>query len=357
MDATMWTLEVSQADFANFRIHRQPRHAVDPGALLVEVENVAMTANTMTYAALGNELGYWSLFPGSTEGYGRIPAWGHGRVIGSAVEDIGVGERLFGLWPMASHVLLTGRRSRLGLRETTPCRSRVSAVYNQYALEALADERAREMRAVFQPLFATSFVLARHLLDAEDSVPARIVIVSASSKTALGTAFGLKGARRLIGLTSRRQAAWVRETGIYDLVLTYDEMEALAEAAPAIVVDFSGDDALLERVELRIGRGRTQLLRVGWTHGRSLSDGNAVSPTASSVFFGPAHIERRVGEWGAAEFDRRLQAALEAFSAAVHEHFTVDRRDGQEGMVSAYAAVQQGNFDAERLLIARPAVH
>jgi hypothetical protein len=87
---------------------------------------------------------------------------------------------------------------------------------------------------------------------------------------------------------------------------------------------------------------------------RDKTIGEAFAPDAR-VFFGPTHIERCVAEWGAAGFDRRLQELLEAFSATVRDHFRVDHQDGEKGMVSAYRAIQQGNVDAARLLIARPA--
>lgn len=126
-----WTLEVCKQQLAHSRLQHAATPSPAEGQLCVQVEQLALTANTMTYAALGDALGYWSLFPASAPGWGRIPAWGHGRVVESKVEGLSAGQRLFGLFPMASQLVLQGRRSRLGLRETSPHRLVLNPIYNQ----------------------------------------------------------------------------------------------------------------------------------------------------------------------------------------------------------------------------------
>ena len=58
------------------------REDLDEGEAQLRVERFALTTNNVTYAALGEQLGYWRLFP-APEGWGRIPAWGYARVVGS----------------------------------------------------------------------------------------------------------------------------------------------------------------------------------------------------------------------------------------------------------------------------------
>jgi hypothetical protein len=77
-----------------------------PGeALLVKVERFAFTANNITYALAGDQLKYWNLFP-APQGFGTIPVWGFGDVIASRHPNIGQGERLFGYFPMATHLVV-----------------------------------------------------------------------------------------------------------------------------------------------------------------------------------------------------------------------------------------------------------
>jgi hypothetical protein len=70
-----WDLEVARADFRAARVVEASPTGLGAGETLLVVERLALTANTMTYAALGDELNYWGLFPASP-GFGRIPAWG-----------------------------------------------------------------------------------------------------------------------------------------------------------------------------------------------------------------------------------------------------------------------------------------
>jgi hypothetical protein len=74
-------------------------------AVLVKVERFAFTANNITYAMAGDQLKYWHLFP-APQGFGNIPVWGFGDVIASRHPNISEGERLFGYFPMATHLVI-----------------------------------------------------------------------------------------------------------------------------------------------------------------------------------------------------------------------------------------------------------
>src|SRR6266436_347910 len=107
--------------------------ALPADALLVKVDRFALTANNITYAVLGDQLKYWQLFP-APEGFGNIPVWGFGDVIASRHSGVAEGERLFGYFPMATHLVIeaadVGKRS---LRDAAAHRQGVAPVYNAYA--------------------------------------------------------------------------------------------------------------------------------------------------------------------------------------------------------------------------------
>ena len=65
-----------------------------------------MTANNVTYAAMGEGMKYWDFFP-APEGFGIVPVWGHAHVAASNVEGFAVGERVYGYLPMASHLVVS----------------------------------------------------------------------------------------------------------------------------------------------------------------------------------------------------------------------------------------------------------
>ncbi len=101
--------------------------ALPDDALLVSVERFAFTANNITYAVLGDALKYWQLFP-APEGFGNVPVWGFGEVIASRHPDIAAGERLFGYFPMATHLVIEAADvSKRGLRDAARASARGGA--------------------------------------------------------------------------------------------------------------------------------------------------------------------------------------------------------------------------------------
>src|ERR1700752_354587 len=151
--------------------------------LVVKVDRFAFTANNITYAVLGDQLKYWSLFP-APEGFGNIPVWGFGEVIASKHPMVPKGERLFGYFPMATHLLMEAADvSKRGLRDAAAHRQGVAPVYNAYA--RVSDDAAFEglkgdYQALLRPLFMLSFLVDDFLRE-HDFFGARAVLLSSAS--------------------------------------------------------------------------------------------------------------------------------------------------------------------------------
>jgi Protein of unknown function (DUF2855) len=77
-------LRVRRDDLASWEVVEGESLREDLGDWEVQmrVERFALSSNNITYAALGDQLGYWRLFP-APDGWGRIPAWGYARVVAS----------------------------------------------------------------------------------------------------------------------------------------------------------------------------------------------------------------------------------------------------------------------------------
>jgi hypothetical protein len=150
------------------------------GALLVKVNRFAFTANNITYALLGDELKYWQLFPAPKD-FGNIPVWGFGEVIASKHLAAGEGERLFGYFPMATHLVIeAGDVSKRGLRDAAAHRQGVAPVYNAYARvtgDSTSAGRQGDHQALLRPLFMLSFLVDDYLAENE-FFGARSVILS-----------------------------------------------------------------------------------------------------------------------------------------------------------------------------------
>src|SRR6201993_5027590 len=160
-------------------------------ALLVKVDRFAFTANNITYAVLSDQLKYWSLFP-APDGFGNIPVWGFGEVIASKHPSVAIGERLFGYFPMATHLVVEAADvSKRGLRDAAPHRQGVAPVYNAYARvsgDAAYAGRQGDYQALLRPLFMLSFLVDDYLAENAFFDARSVILSSASSKTAFGLA-------------------------------------------------------------------------------------------------------------------------------------------------------------------------
>jgi hypothetical protein len=287
--------------------------------VLVKVEQFAFTANNMTYALIGASTGwYWDFFP-APRGWGRIPVWGFGKVVASEVGDVEIGENLFGYFPMSTHVVLKPGKIRTdSLHDTSEHRAHLSPAYNYYlrasANPAFDAESKREIM-LLRPLFFASFLVHDLFMERSGPVADTIAITSASSKTAIGLAHLLSlskdRASHIVGMTSERNLDFVRGTGVYDRVLAYDDPEILASGS-VVVADFSGNAELIGKLQNALGDRAMLFCLIGYTHSdrRSLDIGDDAKMLR---FFAPDRIRKRVREWGAGEFDRRYNEALQAY--------------------------------------------
>ncbi|HBM04311.1 MAG TPA: DUF2855 domain-containing protein, partial [Erythrobacter sp.] len=268
-------------------------------AVRLEIESFSVTANNVTYAVVGDGFGYWNFFPvqgAGTDGMGIVPMWGHARVIESNVSEISVGERVYGYLPMATHLdVVPGKLSASGFTDMAAHRQPMSPVYNSYSRLAADPEHdpAREgERMIFGPLFKTGFLIEYFMRSQDWFGAEQVILTSASSKTAMGLASTARHRSpdiRRIGLTSSGNVAFVKQSGLYDEVLAYDDVQALA-SRPAVSVDFAGNARLLGAIHAHLGDALKYSCLVGATHieERGGGAGDLAGP-APTLFFAPDH--------------------------------------------------------------------
>jgi hypothetical protein len=320
-----------------------PETPLAPGQVLARIDRFAMTANNITYGAIGDLIGYWRFFPAPDE-WGRIPVWGFAEVVRSRHDGVPVGERLYGYFPMSTYLLIQADRvGPASITDASPHRAALPAIYNQYARVAADPEHDPALDgaiAIFRPLFATAFVLDQFLAGESFFGARQVILLSASSKTALGLAFLLHRDRRdqcrVIGLTSRTNAAFVRATGYYDEVRTYDEIGALAADVPGVVVDFAGNAQVLHAVHRHLGASLRYSCRVGITHWDRMGGDENLPGPAPVLFFAPDHM--REG------FPNRIGAAMRAFLASATWLRLVEGQ-GPDHLERVYRAFLDGKVD------------
>ena len=327
-----------------------PDTPLAPGQVLVRVERFAFTANNVTYGAVGDMIGYWNFFP-AADGWGRIPVWGFGEVVASRHEAVARGERLYGYFPMSTYVaLLVDAVSPNGFVDVSPHRLTLPAIYNRYtrvAQDPGYDPAHEGEIALFLPLFATAFLLDDFLADKDFFGAGAVVLSSASSKTALGLAFLLtegKRGRRVVGLTSPANEAFVVGTGYYDTVATYDTVRTLPRETPSVYVDFAGDGRLLGAVHEHFGDNLGYSSRVGVTHWEEMAPPDGLKGPVPILFFAPDQARQRSEEWGGGVLERRVADAMRRFLGSAARWLQVIHGRGQAAVESVYHAMVEGRM-------------
>jgi Protein of unknown function (DUF2855) len=327
--------------------------ALPDDALLIKIDRFAFTANNITYAVLGDALKYWQLFP-APQGFGNIPVWGFGEVIASKHQAVAEGERLFGYFPMATHLVIEAANvTKRGLRDAAAHRQGVAPVYNAYARidgdPAFAGQQG-DYQALLRPLFMLSFLVDDHLAENEFYGARSVLLSSASSKTAFGLAHLLhaRADLKVIGLTSAANAGFVGSLGCYDEVVTYDRVTSLPANAPVAFVDMAGNSGLREQLHRHFGGNMKYSGRIGLTHRSSSPDEPELPGAGPKWFFAPDQIRKRAKEWGPGGIDTRFGAAWSGFAPTLDRRLKVIVGRGPATVTQVYLDTLNGRIPPEQ---------
>lgn len=359
--------QIRKTALSQTRLTAQPQPDLQDGQVLLQIESFALTSNNITYAAFGDAMNYWGFYPVAPESgeatspWGRIPVWGFATVTESRTEGIAVGEKFYGYYPMASSVVLTPTRvSPTSFVEAAPHRAALAAVYNQYvrcSADPFYTPDTENVQSLLRPLFITSWLIDDFLADnaffgtTTSGQRPVMLLSSASSKTAYGTAFQLAQRPELevVGLTSPGNIAFCESLGCYSRVLSYDQLDQIATDTPMVYVDFAGNADLRRAVHTRF-TALAYSSSIGGTHVSDLGGKAKDLPgPRATLFFAPAQIKKRAAEWGGDGLGQRLVAAWKTFSARVSDPaspwMVVEHHRGTEAVQAAYAQVLGGRGD------------
>lgn len=327
--------------------------ALPDDALLVMVTRFAFTANNVTYAVMGDVLKYWQLFPAPKD-FGNIPVWGFGEVVASKHPNIAVGETLFGYFPMATHLVIEAAHvSKRGLRDGAAHRQGVAPVYNAYARvsgDPAFSGKQGDYQALLRPLFVLSFLVDDYLAENEFFGARRVMLSSASSKTAYGLAHLIhrRDGIKVIGLTSAANVPFVKSLGCYDEVVTYDAVTSMQADSPVTYIDMAGSSDLREKLHRHFGEQMKYSGRVGLTHRSTAPDEPELPGAKPSWFFAPDHIRKRAKEWGPGGVDVRFGAAWSGFAPNLDRWLTVTEGHGPAAVRDAYLDTLNGRVPPDR---------
>lgn len=366
------TLEVLRNDLSQSRLTQRECPDLQTGEILCRVDRFALTANNITYGVVGEKIGYWQFFPAEA-GFGVIPVWGFADVVVSRHPDVPVGERLYGYFPMGTHVVLQPQSIKPErLMDGSPHRAKLPLVYNSYArtaAEAQFDPSMENERMLLLPLYVTSYCLYDFLLDNHWFGAQQLVIVSASSKTALGLALAVNMAfgsstdmtaavaeksPTVIALTSQRNLEWVEGLDIYQQVCSYENLKEIDSRVPTVIVDMSGNGKVLSALHAHLGDNMRYCCNVGITHYADTGMGPGFIRERSAMFFAPSHIEKRGKDWGPGVFQQKVFEFWQRAARQSRDWLAIEKFDGPQGMENAYHKVLAGQVRPHQGVIVQP---
>jgi Protein of unknown function (DUF2855) len=346
------TLLTHQKDLAQTRWAHTDDAPLADGQVRVRVEQFALTANNITYAAFGEAMNYWQFFPTQEEGWGCIPVWGFATVVQSNCAGVAVGERLWGYWPFGSHtVLQPAKLSPQGFFDAAEHRRELHVLYNQY-LRCNADPfytaDTEAIQALLRPLFITSFLIDDFVAD-NDFFGAKVLLLSsASSKTAYGTAHQLRQRTgvEVVGLTSTGNKTFCESLGCYHRVITYEDLAQIPADAAVLYIDFAGSAPLRKSIHERFANLKYDCA-IGAAHVGELGSGKGLPGPQTVMFFAPAQAKKRAAEWSPQVLGERLVKAWRSFTQHAtnpqNPWITVQQHQGTDAAQALYAQVLSGS--------------
>lgn len=356
---TKTVFQSNRAKISDTRVLNVDVAELAAGEVLMAVERFALTANNITYGVAGDSVGYWQFFPATDESgaadsqWGCIPVWGFADVVASEHPDVPVGERMYGYYPMASHVTIKPEKvTEHGLVDGVAHRAELPVVYNQYVRCAsdatyVASQEAEQM--LYRPLFTTSFFLDDFLDDNDFFGAEQVLLTSASSKTSLGLAQLLHANRscRVVGLTSQGNKAFVEGLGCYHEVFGYDEVSEL-RLAPTVMVDMAGNGEVRRGVHTHLADQLRYSCAVGATHWEAATVGAAQPDLPGPkpvMFFAPTQIQKRLQEWGREAYAAKMAGGWSGFLQDASGWVDVEHHSGAAALATVYDAFIDGKAD------------
>ena len=338
---------------------------IQDGEVLLQVEKFSFTANNVTYGIAGDSIGYWNFFPAINNPentWGCIPVWGFAEVIMSNNPEIEHGERIFGYFPPANFLIVNPIKvSSASFSDGKEHRKELPPVYNNYVrlnAETGYDQSMDNIRALLFPLHITAFCLCDALEEKSYDGASQVLIVSASSKTAIGLAQGLaetEDSPKIVGLTSSNNILFVESLGCYDQVMSYDDLGSLNNVT-SVMLDMSGNQEVLSEVQNKLKENLLKCLTVGMTHwdkGGSVDEALAQAELQdrTEFFFAPAHIQKRIGDWGQDGYAEKTNAFMVKRAEQSDDWMQIKKIKGLDNFSETYKEVVAGNINPNEGII------
>ena len=337
-------------------VHRQ-MDALAADHIRVRLTSFALTANNVTYMVTGDLIGYWKFFNPADYGIdgdnlGRMPVWGFAEITESHVSGLELGARIYGFFPVTDYFDIKPiKLNPHGFSDGADHRLPLHSIYNRYT-RVDADPSFGggfdDLQPILRPLFTTSFLID-DFLERENFFGAeQVLLLSASSKTALGTAFCLaqRDGIEVTGLTSERNKAFVQKTGFYDAVESYDSITDLNPDVKTVIVDMAGNGDVSKITYDHFEENIVYNCMVGKSHWDGGKPPKIAAGAPPVMFFAPDQAQRRIKDWGPDGFAQNLGAQWIPFCRSAKDWMDIEKHEGVDAFMPVYKALLAGDIPA-----------
>ena len=365
----MQEFQTHKSDFYKHRLVDIEAKSLADGEVRARIDRFAFTANNITYAVAGELISYWKFFCATsdknaqngdeqTEQWGIIPVWGFADIVESKCNELPEGERLFGYFlPSQELIMRPSKVSPTAFIENSDHRTQLPITYNLYRRVLAEANYSRDhdnQRILLHVLHLTAFCLQDKLQSNDWYGAEQVLILSASSKTSSGLAYGLsatKDAPQTIGLTSQNNFDLVRSMDAYQKVYTYNELESVDDSRPTIIIDMSGNTQLMRQLHEHLGDNMRFTYNVGLTHWQQARTNEGLMEKRSEQFFAPSHIQQRIKKLGHQQWEERSLAYVRHSIRKTGEWLKIKELNGLEGLKLVYEDVCAGRNKANEGII------
>lgn len=366
--------------------------ALEVGEIRLRIDKVGLTANNLFYAQMGEApfLKFFAVYPLEEEcqHLAIVPAWGVATIIESANTEFMEGEQYRGFLHMSNVVQMKARRTSTGFDAYGGKRDKLNKAYNGFlrvqdsGSSPISGTGVKSDLAMTAAPGALSGFILYELLKMHDFYNGdSLVLTSASSKLSLSIALLLRDERnsgaikQVIGYTSANNADFVKSTGLYDQVLTFEETLPPDAGSAQVLVDVAGDATIYKLNKQHF----IKAFAVGGTHTNAKASTftafgpsgflkmfiDMIAPPAMKqwasrrlnphleMFFAPTVIRELLARWGQDDMDRKSDAALKQFvdSAIDGKWINVSRSESVESSQAAYQKIVLGQVPPSEAVI------
>jgi hypothetical protein len=139
-------------------------------------------------------------------------------------------------------------------------------------------------------------------------------------------------------------------------VISYDELSTVDYSAASVMVDMAGNREILGTLHGELGDNMLKCLTVGMTHWDNETTaedalGEAMLRDRTEFFFAPAHIQKRIGDWGHDRYAEKTNAFMTARALQSKDWMQVKEISGLENFTSTYEDVVAGKINPNEGII------